>query len=412
MEKEHDPYLELAHVLVDQYYKHQNSAVLGSINRKSYAEMAITKEKILNDIREELRDYSNEDGTEMTDNQKDTVIRIVKKELWGYAVVDDLIHAPDISDIKIYACNQIRIKKDGKRMDAGVTFLDNSAYQTFVNRILERNKINLGTANAIQTFTDNSQDDFKLRITAISSLLTDNGLPCIAIRKIPKAKYTLEELIQWGAFDEEEIVSRQEKQEKNINNIDSLINSMINSRGIIFTGKGGAGKSTMMNAFLAKVPHDESVMICQENAELFDDEHPDLLAAHVLMNGADTKVSYTLGDLTKAALLVDVDRVIVGEVKEGSEAEGLSKASMTGHKCWTSVHGENCQMAVEKMADYISQATGYAPRDSRKQLCGFEFVVHMNENRRPDEVIRIAGWDDHTDSIIYEEIFPFHKEVS
>ena len=168
----------------------------------------------------------------------------------------------------------------------------------------------------------------------------------------------------------------------------------------------------MMNAFLAKVPHDESVMICQENAELFDDEHPDLLAAHVLMNGADTKVSYNLGDLTKAALLVDVDRVIVGEVKEGSEAEGLSKASMTGHKCWTSVHGENCQMAVEKMADYISQATGYAPRDSRKQLCGFEFVVHMNENRRPDEVIRIAGWDDHTDSIIYEEIFPFHKEVS
>lgn len=51
------------------------------------------------------------------------------------------------------------------------------------------------------------------------------------------------------------------------------------------------------------------------------------------LNGGDSKVSYNLGDLTRVALLVDLDRVIVGEVKEGSEAAGLSKASMTGHKC-------------------------------------------------------------------------------
>lgn len=67
-----------------------------------------------------------------------------------------------------------------------------------------------------------------------------------------------------------------------------------------------------------------------------------------MVNGGDSKVSYNLGDLTRVALLVDLDRVIVGEVKEGSEAAGLSKASMTGHKCWTSVHGANCEMAVER----------------------------------------------------------------
>lgn len=117
-----------------------------------------------------------------------------------------------------------------------------------------------------------------------------------------------------------------------------------------------------------------------------------MFSTHVLTNAGDSKISYNLGDLTRAALLVDLDRVIVGEVKEGSEAAGLSKASMTGHKCWTSVHGESCEMAVDKMADYISQATGYSTKDSLKQLQGFEYVIHLR-NFHIDEVIRIAGWD-------------------
>ena len=151
-------------------------------------------------------------------------------------------------------------------------------------------------------------------------------------------------------------------------------------------------------------------MICQENAELFDNNHPDLLAAHVMVNGGDSKVSYTLGDLTRAALLVDLDRVIVGEVKEGSEAAGLSKASMTGHKAWTSVHGESCEMAVDKMADYISQATGYGTKEALKQLCGFEYVVHLR-NFRVDEIKRIDGWDKNTDSIILSPVYPFGEGV-
>ena len=185
-----------------------------------------------------------------------------------------------------------------------------------------------------------------------------------------------------------------------------LMNQMIASKGILFTGKGASGKTTLMNAMIAEIPYDESVMICQENAELFDLGHPDLFSCHVMTNQGDSKISYELGDLTRAALLVDLDRVIVGEVKEGSEAAGLSKASMTGHKCWTSVHGESCEMAVDKMADYISQATGYSTRDSLKQLQGFEYVVHLR-NFRVDEIIRIAGWDKEKDALIFESVYPF-----
>lgn len=338
-------------------------------------------------------------------------MELIDRELWGYGIIDTYIHMPNISDIKIYGSNRVMCKELGERKAIDVEFESEKAYLKFVSKLLERNKINLGTANAIQTFTDTSLDDFILRITVISGLLTDSGVPLIAIRKIPKNKYDLMNLTGKGMFTR----GRKEKkgQKKSRSNrvfeqmnpeLGPIIFQMISSKGILFTGKGASGKTTLMNAMIAEIPHDESVMICQENAELFDLNHPDLFGCHVLTNTGDSKISYELGDLTRAALLVDLDRVIVGEVKEGSEAAGLSKASMTGHKCWTSVHGESCQMAVEKMADYISQATGYTTRDALKQLLGFEYVVHLTDFR-VDEIVRITGWDSKEESLIYETVY-------
>ena len=409
---------KLAKHLLDEFYSKQSEGLLTNLSKKNLDELSISKGKIISNLYDELGSYEDSEGKEIEEEEKWYVLELIRRELWGYGIIDSLIHNPDISDIKTYSAKKIRAKKKGKRMDAEVEFENEEAYRNFVTRLLERNKINLGTANAIQTFTDAGQDDFILRITAISGLLTDTGLPCIAFRKIPKDKYTLAILEEAGMFCH---MQGSEKEKVNKNTVvrhflseqnkqfDELLGKMISSKGILFTGKGASGKTTLMNAMLAEIPHDESIMICQENSELFDIKHPDLLAAHVMVNGGDSKVSYNLGDLTRAALLVDLDRVIVGEVKEGSEAAGLSKASMTGHKCWTSVHGESCEMAVDKMADYISQATGYGTKDALKQLCGFEYVIHLR-NFRVDEIVRIDGWDKMNDNIVLTHVYPFGEE--
>lgn len=413
-------YAALAEHLVEDFYKRQNAGLLNNLSKRNYEELSISRDKIKADLREQMSEYVDEDGMEISEEAKDIVLELVRKEMWGYGIIDELIHDPDVSDIKTYSARQITCKKKGQRHQTKLKFHDDNAYRVFINRLLERNKINLGTANAIQTFTDTTQEDFILRITAISGLLTDTGLPCVAFRKIPKDKYLLGDLEKAGMFNHlspirSEVKEKREKQQKKFlsaenESFNTILAKMVNSKGILFTGKGASGKTTLMNALLAEIPYDESIMICQENAELFDNNHPDLLAAHVMVNGGDSKVSYTLGDLTRAALLVDLDRVIVGEVKEGSEAAGLSKASMTGHKAWTSVHGESCEMSVDKMADYISQATGYGTKEALKQLCGFEYVVHLR-NFIVDEIKRIDGWDKNTDSIILSPVYPFGEGV-
>ena len=405
----------LALSLVDEFYENQGQGILNSLNKRTYGNLSSDREAVLASIGESLSEHQDEDGNEMTAEEKAAALSFVKKEIWGYGLIDDLIHDKTISDIKIHDAGHIRIKREGRRETSNLAFPSEAAYQSFVTRLLERNKVNLGTANAIQTFTDAEQEDFILRLAVISGLLIVGGSPCVVIRKIPKNKYSLQELEQMGMFTEQS--SQQDDGEKIMDpyisvehlQFDLLLHRMIRGKGILFTGKGASGKTTLMNACLEKIPETDSVMICQENAELFDLHHPDLIAAHVMINGGDSKVSYNLGDLTRVALLVDLDRVIVGEVKEGSEAAGLSKASMTGHKCWTSVHGESCEMAVEKMADYISQATGYGNREALKQLLGFEYVVHLRDFR-VDEVVRIADFDHEKGKLILEKVYPFTKE--
>ena len=411
MTNENRAYVELANRLVEEFYKKQSAGLLTNLNKRNVDELDVSREKILKSIREELSNYESDCGASITEEQKDIIMELIDRELWGYGVIDPFIHEENVSDIKIYGCEKVMGKEIGCRRKLDVAFESDKAYLKFVSKLLERNKINLGTANAIQTFTDTSLEDFILRITVISALLTDSSLPVVAIRKIPKNKYDLLNLEHKGMF------KKGHKDNKNRNGtrcsrvfekmnpeFGALVQKMIHSKGILFTGKGASGKTTLMNAMISEIPHDESVMICQENAELFDLNHPDLFGCHVLTNTGDSKISYELGDLTRAALLVDLDRVIVGEVKNGSEAAGLSKASMTGHKCWTSVHGESCQMAVDKMADYISQATGYSTRDSLKQLLGFEYVVHLKDFR-VDEVVRITGWNEADEGLAYETVY-------
>ncbi len=405
----------LALKIVDEYYEGQGRGVLDYLNKRKYSNLSSDKEKILDGIRDRLNEYTDENGDELGNEDKDKVIALVNKEIWGYGIIDDLIHDKSISDIKILDAGHIRIKRNGKRENAGISFPTDASYESFVTRLLERNKVNLGTANAIQTFTDADQEDFILRLALISGLLIVGGKTCVVIRKIPKDKHSLTELEDMGMFSDIRGQADKDIREdipfiKGNPDFDRLLHKMISSRGILFTGKGASGKTTLMNAFIEKIPDTDSVMICQENAELFDLNHPDLIAAHVMVNGGDSKVSYDLGDLTRVALLVDLDRVIVGEVKEGSEAAGLSKASMTGHKCWTSVHGDNCEMAVEKMADYISQATGYKNREALKQLTGFEYVIHL-KNFCIDEIVRIVRFDAISERLILEKVYPFWEEA-
>ena len=85
----------------------------------------------------------------------------IENYIFAFHVLTDLMRARDISDIKVLAWDNVRIKQLGKRKGTGIKFWTPEDFRGSVEMFAVKNGINLGNVNAIQTFTDKkSSKDF------------------------------------------------------------------------------------------------------------------------------------------------------------------------------------------------------------------------------------------------------------
>lgn len=311
------------------------------------------------------------------------------KYIWGYHVLDDLIYDDSISDIKVLNESNIRIKRHGKRESTDIKFASKKDYVSFVNYVAIKNKVSISDINAIQTFTDKETNpNFILRFNIMTSLITSTGMPYLQIRKIPKHKYDMDKLVKLG------MMSNDTK--------DYLIDKAKNSPGILFTGKGAAGKTTIMNAMLEEIPHDKSGLVIQENEELFSDKHPELMFEHIVTNHGESKIQYDLSEIGRNGLLVDLDYFVIGEIK-GGEAIYYLNAEYTGHQAWASCHGNSATEAIDKVADYAKYNSTYTKPEIMKMLSHIGIVVFMKDFKVA-EIVEVEGWDEEKQMMIYKKV--------
>ena len=307
--------------------------------------------------------------------------------IWGYYILEEAINDKDISDIKVLSENNVRIKRKGRRMNADIRFPSKSDYKRFISMVAVKNKTNLSDVNAIQSFTDKeSNSNFILRFNIATDFVNSCDVPYLHIRKIPKKKYTIKNLIELNMLDEK--------------TADYLINAVSNSSGILFTGKGASGKTTLMNVLLDYIPHDKSGLVIQENEELFSNSHPDMMFQHIVSTHGEGKIQYDLKDLGRNGLLTDLDYFIIGEIK-GGEALYLLNASYTGHRCWASVHGMSSTEAFNKLADYVKYESDYSLTDIKRMLIGIKTIVYMKDFK-VCEISEVRGMEN--GEIVYEKI--------
>lgn len=351
----------------------------------------MSKEKLFTEMRAYFEDIGLENETIEDELEK------LEKYIWGYYVIEDLINDDNISDIKIYSEDNVRIKMFGKRFSGNVKFRDANDYRRFVDIVCSRNKVNLSDLDAIQIFTDiDSNDKFRLRFNLTSSIINCNKKPVVHIRKIPKHKKSLYDLAHNVDIDGNPYPMFPEEL------IPFLIWMAEESSGIEFTGKGASGKTTLMNAMLDVIPEDCSGDVIQESDELFSD-HPDMMYQHVIQNRGESKIKYTLKDLAINGLLTDIDYFIIGEIK-GGEAAYFMNAAYTGHKCWSSVHGVSSTEAMNKLADYVKYETDYAREDILRMLHYMRFVIFMKDYRI-EEISEVVGYSEEIHDLVYRPVY-------
>ena len=157
-------------------------------------------------------------------------------------------------------------------------------------------------------------------------------------------------------------------------------------RNILVSGGTGSGKTTLLNALIELLPEDERIVaIERSNCVRFE--------ARGLQEGA-----VTIRDLVRHALRHRPDHIVVGAVR-GSEAADLLQALNTGHGgSLTTVHANNAESALSRIASCAMQGGGELPWEvtCRGVVDGIAMVIHMTrrEGRRfVEEAAFVRGYE-------------------
>ena len=156
----------------------------------------------------------------------------------------------------------------------------------------------------------------------------------------------------------------------------------------------GSGKTTLLNALIELLPEDERIVAIEDTLELRI-AHNNCVRFEARELKQDTAV--TIRDLVRHALRHRPDHIVVGEVR-GAEAADLLQALNTGHGgSLTTVHSNNAESALSRIASCAMQAGAELPWEvvCRNVVDGIAMVIHMTrrEGRRfVEEALFIQGY--------------------
>lgn len=315
----------------------------------------------------------------ISEEEAEDVCFLVDRSLWGFGILEELIHDPEISDIRLVNENTVRVKRKGVREETDVKFDSKDEYLRYIEHITSRNTTNISIVNAAQVFTDKDTCDTDiLRFSLVSDLVNTNGRPTLLIRKIPKIKKEIPQLISEGFITKEQA--------------DYLRKRWETGHGILVCGPNGSGKTTLTNAILEFTPKEKSCVVIQESEELFCNTHPETIFRKVIPPKNGAIVSYSLKDLAKLALMESFDIMVIGEIK-GDEAADLSMATYTGSQSMTTVHSNSAIEGYEKLIDYALAARPNRTReDFAKQLQSLDTAVFV-DHYKVTQILETNGFD-------------------
>ncbi len=357
--------------------KYQYFAVLkGDKNKESFMQYI---EAIVNDEYISTGRLKREDKAALIDKLNTALFKLY--------IIQPMIDDPNVTDIKITAPDSIRCRVKGKAYISNIEFIDASDLNRFIESLAIRDNISLDVP--AQTFTDNRDEDYVLRFSFTSEYVNSVDYSYVHIRKVPRKKLLGPDLIKAGMMD------------KKVQ--DYLLDCAKNSRGVVFAGPPGSGKTVALNWFLEEgYEQSAEILVIQENDELFA-YRKGVMFEHVVNYPEAGQKAVDLEELGKLALVAGANVFIIGEAK-GPEICSAITLSNSGCRTAITIHSPSSTETIDKMADLAQRGYSNDYDQAKKSLKNFQTIVYMKDFA-VQEISEITGYNDTTKEIEYKYIY-------
>ena len=330
--------------------------------RKSRALLEAEIRKIISERKLAVGDY-------------DAFIDSVFDTLFGYGLLQPYLYDPDVSDILVNSYNNVFIKKFGKKINVPVNFGSEENLVKYCYKIAAMCGGKLDESSNIESvLTDRKRN---LRIV-ISLKPVNVKSPSICIRK-PTTGFSLDELVGKG------MLTNKQK--------DYFKKAVLDQKTIVIAGKGGSGKSTLLGALINEVPHSERGLLIQETFEI-NPKHPDIVCKLVKLSDNPEVKNYTLFELTKIGLLMSMDRIFIGELKD-KETMDFFNAVYTGHLgSMATVHANSAREVIKRLILLMKKSGTDIPFEELKNMLASSLdIIVFLKNYKVVEIFEVSEED-------------------
>jgi pilus assembly protein CpaF len=333
-------------------------------------------------------------GVPLNQAERERLVQEILDEVTGLGPLEPLLADSTLSDILVNTCATVYVERGGKLELTRVRFDSNEHLMQVINRIVSRvgRRVDETSPMVDARLPDGS------RVNAIVPPLAIDG-PILSIRRFGRSPLRVRDLLTLNSVTREAIAF-----------LAGCVRAKLN---VVVSGGTGSGKTTMLNALSAFIPHDERIVTIEDSAEL-QLQQPHVVRLETRPPNIEGKGEIVARDLVRNALRMRPDRIVVGEVR-GAEVLDMLQAMNTGHEgSMTTVHANGPRDALTRLEAMVGMAGLPLSELATRQMMSraINIVVQLNRgtdgHRRLTSVSEITGTEG--PSISMQEIYRFEQK--
>jgi flagellar protein FlaI len=304
-------------------------------------------------------------------SKSDFYAESVVKEMVGYGIIDDLVRDDKLEELMVIGPKKpvYVFHREHEMLLTNIEFISEQEIEDLINKIareVER-RVDVSSPLLDARLPDGSRVNATIPPASISG-------GTLTIRKFRKDPYSIIDLIKYGTLSVDAAAF-----------LWMCVDGLgVKPANILISGGTGSGKTTLLNVLASFIPARERVITIEDTAELnLGLEH--CIRFESKAPGIEGTGELKMDILTKNALRMRPDRIIVGEIRH-EEAFTLFTAMNTGHDgCMGTIHANSPEETIVRVN---SPPMNVPPI----MLSGLDLIVveHRYYDRRKGTIRRVS----------------------